>query len=353
MKSFKGWSGNMNGKQRIVSALNLEEVDRTPVWFMRQAGRHLPEYRKIAAQHSFWERCMDVDLCTQITLQPLERYKSIDAAIIFSDILTPLPSLGYDVEYGGGIRISDFDLSDVDDWIDFDARKHAPWAADGLKAVGEEIGDTKARLGFVGSPWTICMYLLSGGTGDKDFHNARAKIYSNPEEAERLLLKMGDIVGGLLADQVNHGGADAVQLFDTWAGLLSPDIYRKYAMPATERTIQVFREKVGSDVPLIHYAKGSGHLHSAIRELGVNAISLDWRDDLAKNRAQFGDQFAFQGNLDPSLLHGSTDMARIATRDVLNAAGDQPGHIFNLGHGFAPSARIDCVETVLREITGE
>lgn len=343
----------MNGKQRIVSALNLEEVDRTPVWFMRQAGRHLPEYRKIAAQHSFWERCMDVDLCTQITLQPLERYKSIDAAIIFSDILTPLPSLGYDVEYGGGIRISDFDLSDVDDWIDFDARKHAPWAADGLKAVGEEIGDTKARLGFVGSPWTICMYLLSGGTGDKDFHNARAKIYSNPEEAERLLLKMGDIVGGLLADQVNHGGADAVQLFDTWAGLLSPDIYRKYAMPATERTIQVFREKVGSDVPLIHYAKGSGHLHSAIRELGVNAISLDWRDDLAKNRAQFGDQFAFQGNLDPSLLHGSTDMARIATRDVLNAAGDQPGHIFNLGHGFAPSARIDCVETVLREITGE
>lgn len=353
MKSFKGWSGNMNGKQRIVSALNLEEVDRTPVWFMRQAGRHLPEYRKIAAQHSFWERCMDVDLCTQITLQPLERYKSIDAAIIFSDILTPLPSLGYDVEYGGGIRISDFDLSDVDDWIDFDARKHAPWAADGLKAVGEEIGDTKARLGFVGSPWTICMYLLSGGTGDKDFHNARAKIYSNPEEAERLLLKMGDIVGGLLADQVNHGGADAVQLFDTWAGLLSPDIYRKYAMPATERTIQVFREKVGSDVPLIHYAKGSGHLHSAIRELGVNAISLDWRDDLAKNRAQFGGQFAFQGNLDPSLLHGSTDMARIATRDVLNAAGDQPGHIFNLGHGFAPSARIDCVETVLREITGE
>ena len=105
----------MNGKERIVSALNLEPVDRTPVWFMRQAGRHLPEYRKIAAEHSFWERCMDVDLCTKITLQPIERYKKIDAAIIFSDILTPLPSLGYDVEYGGGIRISDFDFTDVDD----------------------------------------------------------------------------------------------------------------------------------------------------------------------------------------------------------------------------------------------
>lgn len=343
----------MNGKQRIVSALNLQPVDRTPVWFMRQAGRHLPEYRKIAAQHSFWERCMDVDLCTDITLQPLNRYKGIDAAIIFSDILTPLPSLGYDVEYGGGIRISDFDFSHVDDWIDFSARKHAPWAADGLKAVGEEVGDSKARLGFVGSPWTICMYLLSGGTGDKDFHNARAKIYSNPEEAERLLLKMGEIVGGLLADQVNHGGADAVQVFDTWAGLLSPETYRTFAMPATQKTIEVFREKVGSDVPLIHYAKGSGHLHPAIRELDVNAISLDWRDNLAQNRAQFGDQLAFQGNLDPSLLHGSTEMAQLATQNVLKAAGDKPGHIFNLGHGFAPSARIECVETVLREITGE
>ena len=343
----------MNGKQRIISALNLEPVDRTPVWFMRQAGRHLPEYREIAAEHSFWERCMDVDLCSQITLQPLQRYNGIDAAIVFSDILTPLPSLGYDVEYGGGIRISDFDFSHVDDWIDFSARKHAPWAADGLQAVGEELGDTTARLGFVGCPWTICMYLLSGGTGDKDFHNARAKISSNQDEAMRLLLKMGDIVGDLLADQVIHGGADAVQLFDTWAGLLSPETYRKYAMPATERTIQVFREKVGGEVPLIHYAKGSGHLHSAIRELDLNAISLDWRDSLADNRAQFGDKFAFQGNLDPSLLHGSTQMARSATREGLAAAGDRPGHIFNLGHGFAPSARIECVETVLREITGE
>ncbi len=343
----------MNGKERIVSALHLKPVDRTPVWFMRQAGRHLPEYRKIASQHSFWERCMDIDLCTKITMQPLERYNGIDAAIIFSDILTPLPSLGYDVEYGGGIRISDFDLSHVDDWTDFNARKHAPWAADGLKAVGEEVGDSTARLGFVGSPWTICMYLLSGGTGDKDFHNARAKMYSNPVEAENLLLTMGGIVGELLADQVNHGGADAVQVFDTWAGLLSPEMYRKFAMPATERTIKVFREKVGSDVPLIHYAKGSGHLHSAIRELDVNAISLDWRDSLSENRSQFGDQLAFQGNLDPSLLHGSTEMARVATQNVLKSAGDKPGHIFNLGHGFAPSARIECVETVLREITGE
>ena len=197
------------------------------------------------------------------------------------------------------------------------------------------------------------MYLLSGGTGDKDFHNARAKIYSNETQAKHMLMRMGEIVGDLLADQVIHGGADGVQLFDTWAGLLSPEVYRKYAMPATARTIEVFREKVGNDTPVIHYAKGSGHLHSAIRELDLNAISLDWRDDLAANRQQFGKQFAFQGNLDPSLLHGSTEMAKSATRKVLQAAGDMPGHIFNLGHGFAPSARIECVETVLREIVGE
>ncbi len=344
---------DLNGKERIVAALNLKPVDRTPVWFMRQAGRHLPEYRKIAAEHSFWERCMDVDLCTKITLQPLERYKKIDAAIIFSDILTPLPSLGYEVEYGGGIRISEFNLSDVEDWKQFNARKDAPWAADGLKSVGEKIGETTARLGFVGSPWTICMYLLSGGTGDKDFHNARAKVFSNPEEAKIMLNKMGEIVGNLLADQVNYGGADAVQIFDTWAGLLSPEIYRRFAMPATAKTIEVFREKVNLEVPIIHYAKGSGHLHSDIRDLDLNAISLDWRDDLSQNRQEFGDKYAFQGNLDPSLLHGSTKMAKLATRDVLKSAGDKPGHIFNLGHGFAPSARIECVETVLREIVGE
>ena len=197
------------------------------------------------------------------------------------------------------------------------------------------------------------MYLLSGGTGDKDFHNARAKIYSNSEQAKHMLMQMGEIVGDLLADQVIHGGADGVQLFDTWAGLLSPEIYREFAMPATARTIEVFRNKVGKDVPVIHYAKGSGHLHSAIRELDLNAISLDWRDNLADNRQQFGDKFAFQGNLDPSLLHGSTEMAKSATRQVLDAAGSKPGHIFNLGHGFAPSARIECVETVLREIVGE
>ena len=197
------------------------------------------------------------------------------------------------------------------------------------------------------------MYLLSGGTGDKDFHNARAKIYSNSEQAKHMLMQMGEIVGDLLADQVVHGGADGVQLFDTWAGLLSPEIYREFAMPATARTIEVFRDRVGKDVPVIHYAKGSGHLHSAIRELDLNAISLDWRDNLAENRQQFGDKFTFQGNLDPSLLHGSTEMAKSATRQVLDAAGSKPGHIFNLGHGFAPSARIECVETVLREIVGE
>ncbi|MBT60540.1 MAG: uroporphyrinogen decarboxylase [Euryarchaeota archaeon] len=344
---------DMNGKERIVSALNLQPVDRTPVWFMRQAGRHLPEYRAIAAKHSFWERCQDADICSEITLQPIQRYKHIDAAIIFSDILTPLPSLGYEVEYGGGIRIDPFELEDVDDWIDFSARKHAPWAAEGLKAIGEKTDGSLAHLGFVGSPWTIAMYLLSGGTGDKDFHNARAKVFSNPEKAHHLFQTMGEIVGDLLADQVNYGGADAVQLFDTWAGLLDPETYRTFAMPATQKAIEVFRGKCDKHVPVIHYAKGSAHLHPLIRELDVDAISLDWRDNLALNRQQFGEKFAFQGNLDPSLLHGSAEMAGRATRKVLQEAGDAPGHIFNLGHGFAPSARIECVETVLRTIVGE
>ena len=342
----------MNGKERIVAALNRQPVDRTPVWFMRQAGRHLPEYRKLAAEHSFWERCQDLDLCTNITMQPIQRYGSIDAAIVFSDILTPLPALGYEVEYGGGIRIDPFSFDDVDDWTTFSARQHAPWAADALKAIGED-NDDIARLGFAGCPWTTSLYLLAGGTGDKEFHNTRATVFSKPEEAQRVLLHMAEAVGDLLADQVNHGGADAVQLFDTWAGLLSVEDYERIALPATRRAVEVFRERAERKVPLIHYAKGSGHLHASIRTLDIDALSLDWRDDLRANRALFGDQLAFQGNLDPSRMHGSPEAAQTAARRVLNEAGDAPGHVFNLGHGFAPGAQIDCVEAVLRLITGE
>ena len=341
----------MNSRDRIVSALNLEPVDRTPVWFMRQAGRHLPEYRKLAQDHSFWDRCKDIDLCTKITLQPIERYKKIDAAIIFSDILTPLPALGYEVEYGGGIRIDDFNFTDVDDWIEFSARKHAPWAANGLKAIGED-NDEIARLGFAGCPWTTAMYLIAGGTGDKEFHQTRAKVFSNPDESNRLLMKMAEAVGSLLADQVNYGGADAVQIFDTWAGLLSVEDYQKFGKPATSRAIEVFRTKSNREVPLIHYAKGSSHLHEQIRELDIDAISLDWRDDLKANRLKFGKDLAIQGNLDPSRMHGSSEAARQAARTVLSNAGKDPGYIFNLGHGFAPGAKIECVEAVLREITG-
>ena len=342
----------MNGKERIVAALNRQPVDRTPVWFMRQAGRHLPEYRKLAAEHSFWERCQDLDLCTNITMQPIQRYGSIDAAIVFSDILTPLPALGYEVEYGGGIRIDPFSFDDVDDWTTFSARQHAPWAADALKAIGED-NDDIARLGFAGCPWTTSLYLLAGGTGDKEFHNTRATVFSKPEEAQRVLLHMAEAVGDLLADQVNHGGADAVQLFDTWAGLLSVEDYERIALPATQRAVEVFRERAERKVPLIHYAKGSGHLHASIRTLDIDALSLDWRDDLRANRALFGDQLAFQGNLDPSRMHSSPEAAQTAARRVLNEAGDAPGHVFNLGHGFAPGAQIDCVEAVLRLITGE
>ena len=133
----------MNGRERITAALNLQPVDRTPIWFMRQAGRHLPEYRKIASEHSFWERCKNTELCAEITLQPIKRYQKLDAAIVFSDILTPLPSLGYDVHYGNGIRIDQFKLDDVDEWPEFIARKHAPWAADGLKSVGEKVTNIK------------------------------------------------------------------------------------------------------------------------------------------------------------------------------------------------------------------
>lgn len=342
----------MNGRERMLAALRHEPVDRPPVWFMRQAGRHLPEYRALAEQADFWTRCKDLDLCTTITSQPIERYPQLDAAIVFSDILTPLPSLGYEVEYGGGIRITPFSFDEVESWPTFDARTHAPWAADALAALPDVLPRDVARLGFAGCPWTVGLYLIAGGTGDKEFVNTRAKIHAEPEAATRLFMRLGDILGDLLADQVVHGGADAVQLFDTWAGLLDEATYRRFALPATARAIEVFRARCPSRTPLVHYAKASGHLHQAIMELDIDVLSLDWRDNLQRYRAEHGDRLVLQGNLDPTFMHGSPEAAVSAAEAVLEAAGDAPGYIFNLGHGFAPSARIECVEAVLRTVEG-
>ncbi|MEC7722893.1 MAG: uroporphyrinogen decarboxylase family protein, partial [Candidatus Thermoplasmatota archaeon] len=255
-------------------------------------------------------------------------------------------------EYGGGIRITPFAFDDVEAWPEFEARTHAPWAANALAALPEVLPRDVARLGFAGCPWTVGMYLIAGGTGDKEFVNTRAKVHADPEAAMHLFLRLGDIVGNLLADQVVHGGADAVQLFDTWAGLLDEATYRRFAMPATARAIDVFRAKCPTRTPLIHYAKASGHLHGAIMELDIDGLSLDWRDDLRAYRASHGKRLALQGNLDPTFMHGSTEAAVSAAEAVLEAAGDAPGYIFNLGHGFAPSARIECVEAVLRTVEG-
>ena len=192
----------MNGRERVMAALRHEPVDRPPVWFMRQAGRHLPEYRALAEQADFWERCKNLELCTTITAQPIERYPQLDAAIVFSDILTPLPALGYEVEYGGGIRITPFTFDDVAAWPDFEARSHAPWAANALAALPEILPRKVARLGFAGCPWTVGLYLIAGGTGDKEFVNTRAKVHADPDAAMRLFMRLGEIVGDLLADQV-------------------------------------------------------------------------------------------------------------------------------------------------------
>ena len=341
----------MNGRERVMAALRHEPVDRPPVWFMRQAGRHLPEYRALAEQADFWERCKNLDLCTTITVQPIERYPQLDAAIVFSDILTPLPALGYNVEYGGGIRITPFDFDDVEAWPEFEARTHAPWAADALAALPDVLPRDVARLGFAGCPWTVGMYLIAGGTGDKEFVNTRAKVHADPEAAMRLFLRLGDIVGNLLADQVVHGGGCRA-------------IVRHLGRFARRRHLPSIRHarhreghrRVPSEVPdanpLIHYAKASGHLHGAIMELDIDGLSLDWRDDLRAYRASHGKRLALQGNLDPTFMHGSTEAAVSAAEAVLEAAGDAPGYIFNLGHGFAPSARIECVEAVLRTVEG-
>nr|MBC8517754.1 uroporphyrinogen decarboxylase [Euryarchaeota archaeon] len=341
---------NLNSRERILSALNLREVDRPPIWFMRQAGRYLPEYLQISSKYDFWLRVKDSDLCTEISLQPLKRF-DLDAAIVFSDILTPFPALGYEVEYGGGIRISPFEFSDLEQWPVFDAEEDAPWAANALQKLRKALPDT-ALLGFAGAPWTLAMYLLAGGTGDRDFTNARAKLASNPQQRDLLLSKLADAVADLLVDQALRGGADAVQIFATWAGLLTKNEYETIVLPSTLRVIKRFRQKAGNDIPIIHYARGAMHLEEALFSLPVNCISLDWRMELTHIRQQYGKKYCIQGNLDPMALHATPCEAKLRSEEVLRAAGNSPGFIFNLGHGISPGANIDAVNAMVETVTG-
>ncbi len=338
----------MNGRDLLLAALAGESVDRPPAWFMRQAGRYLPEYRALRARHTFEEACETPEIAAEITLQPVRRF-DLDAAILFSDILVPCAGMGRPVRFPGegGPRVDRpvRTARDVESLVVPDARATAGFVAEAIRRVRAAAPD-KALLGFAGAPFTLASYLVEGGAPDP-FAETKRLAYREPLAWERLLDVCADTIAGHLAMQLD-AGADAVQIFDTWAEALAPDEFAAWEAPRLRRVVDRLRP-LGK--PVILFARGTAHLLPHLGAVGASAISVDWRVDLRDARRVLPPGVALQGNLDPTRLLAPPARVAAETRRVLDAgraAGG--GHVFNLGHGALPSTPIESVEAMVRTV---
>jgi len=335
---------------RFLRALLREPVDRTPLWMMRQAGRYLPEYRATRAQAgSFMGLCTNPELACEVTMQPLRRY-DMDAAILFSDILTIPDAMGLGLYFseGEGPRFerpltSDAEISALEPER---CRDELQYVMDAVALIRSELNGKVPLIGFSGSPWTLATYMIEGGSS-KDFAKTKALAFDNPASMHLLLEKLADAVAVYLSAQVEHG-AQALQIFDTWGGALGHRDYEEFSLQYMKAVVERLpREADGRRVPIIVFTKGGGQWIERIAECGADAVGLDWTTDLARARAQVGDRVALQGNMDPAMLHASPERIRQEVASVLASFGNGTGHVFNLGHGITPGIDPACVAAMV------
>jgi uroporphyrinogen decarboxylase len=329
------------GEALFLRACRGEPVERAPIWIMRQAGRYLPEYRALRERYDFLTSCRTPELACEVTLQPVRRL-GVDAAILFSDILMPLPAMGVDVAFTPAPQLARTIRSagDVGTLRVPDPEEATPFVLDAIRLLRRELNPSVPLIGFVGAPFTMATYLAEGG-GSKTFAAIKRLLFGDPESAHALLTICADTVGQLLGAQV-RAGAQAAMLFDTWAGLLGPDDYRTFALPYVGRAFDAVRRAaadVGVDVPRLYYAGNAWGWLEACRHTGATVVGLDWRAGLDVARSRLGD-LTLQGNLDPAVLLGPPALIRTRARQVLDEAGPT-GHIFNLGHGILPETPPD------------
>ncbi len=324
----------------LLRALLREPVPRTPLWMMRQAGRYLPEYRATRARAgSFLNLCMTPDLACEVTLQPLARYR-LDAAILFSDILTIPHALGLGLEFesGEGPRIDRpvRSAADIDALPSLDPERELRYVMDAVRLIRRELGGRVPLIGFAGSPWTVATYVVEGGSS-KAFERIKAMLYGAPAELHRLLAHLTRATTDYLNAQI-RAGAQAVMVFDTWGGALSPDAYREFSLRyMAEIVAGLVHEHDGRRVPRILFTKGGGPWLGELAATGADALGVDWSTDLATARAAVAGRVALQGNLDPSVLYAPPATIREQVGRVLSSYGPGPGHVFNLGHGIHPN----------------
>ena len=326
--------------ERFLKALARQPVDCTPVWIMRQAGRYLPEYRATRSRAGdFLTLCKTPELACEVTLQPLARF-DLDAAILFSDILT-IPDamgLGLSLEEGVGPRFSS-PIRDPADIVRLgvpDPELELRYVMEAIRLIRQELAGKLPLIGFSGSPWTLATYMVEGQS-TRDFNLVKTLIFDNPEAAHSLLSKIADAVTQYLTAQA-MAGVDALMIFDTWGGVLSKGNYEQFSLDYMSKIVsEVRRNLSGQSPPIILFTKGGGQWLELIAASNCNGVGLDWTTDIGEARARIGDRCALQGNLDPGILYASAQRITREVSDILRLFGPGNGHIFNLGHGIHPS----------------
>jgi len=327
----------------LVRAARRQSVSHTPVWFMRQAGRSLPEYRKVREGVGMLDSCRTPELVTEITLQPVRRH-GVDAAILFSDIVVPLAAVGVDLDIVPGVGpvvAQPFRAhSDLDRLPEL-TPEHVPYITKAVQLSIAELGATPL-IGFAGAPFTLASYLIEGGPS-KNHEHTKALMHGDPELWHALCGRLAQISGAFLRVQA-QAGASVVQLFDSWVGALSRKDYERFVQPHSTVALSAV---VDLDVPTIHFGVGTGELLASMGAAGADVVGVDYRTSLTDARARLGDRYAVQGNLDPALLFASWPALERAVRSIVKEGAEAPGHIFNLGHGVLPDTNPEMLTRVV------
>ena len=335
---------------RFLRALMREPVDRTPIWIMRQAGRYLPEYRATRSQAGdFMSLCKNTELACEVTMQPLERF-DLDAAILFSDILTIPDAMGLGLYFAEGegpkFRKPVRTKKDIEQLEVINTASDLNYVTDAVSTIRRELNGRVPLIGFSGSPWTLATYMIEGQSS-RDFARAKTMLYTQPDLLHQLLDKLALSVIDYLNAQI-ASGAQAVQIFDTWGGVLSHAAYQEFSLAYMQKIVAGLNtQSEGRKVPVILFTKGGGQWLSAMADTGCDCLGLDWSTNIGLARQAVGDRVALQGNMDPSVLRGSDSSIEAEVKTILASFGDNTGHVFNLGHGITPDINPDKVKVLV------
>jgi uroporphyrinogen decarboxylase len=333
---------------RFLRACRREPVDTTPVWFMRQAGRYLPQYRALREKYSLLELCRHPELAVEVTLQPLDVI-DVDAAILFSDLLLPFTPMGLEFDFvkGEGPSIAQpiRAAADVDRLVRFEPRESLAHVLDAIRLLRPALVNRVPLIGFGGAPFTLASYAIEGGPS-RDYLRTKSMMYNEPRAWHRLCELFSNVIADFLRAQI-EAGVQAVQVFDSWVGALSAADYREFALPHTRR---IFEAIAGTGVPTIHFGVGTTTLLADLAQAGGDVIGVDWRLPLDDAWKTIGSDRGIQGNLDPTKLFGPEARLLAAADDILRRVGGRPGHIFNLGHGVLPTTPVERLQALARHV---